>query len=170
MDFLIYFVLFLILVAEFVNGWTDSPNAIATVISTKTLTPRVAIFLATFLNILGAFMGTAVATTIGKEIVKTDAINISTMAAAMVAIILWTILTWRFGLPTSKSHALVSGLTGAALAFNSPSVILWEGWSKVLIGLAFSTIWQHSFNIFLAQLIPELLEEIFDICKLFQLH
>lgn len=137
---LLLVVLLLILAAEFVNGWTDSPNAIATVVSTRTLTPRVAILLATCLNIAGAFMGTAVATTIGEDIVKTDVIGLSTLGAAMVAIILWTILTWRFGLPTSKSHALVSSLSGAAIAVAGPGVLIWDGWSKVLLGLPISTI------------------------------
>jgi PiT family inorganic phosphate transporter len=132
-------VLLLVLVAEFVNGWTDAPNAIATVVSTRVLTPTQAVFLAAFLNILGALSGTAVAATIGKGIVNPEVISLSAVAAAMVAIIIWSTFAWHLGLPTSESHALVASLAGAALAIAGPSVLLWEGWKKVLIGLGFST-------------------------------
>jgi PiT family inorganic phosphate transporter len=83
--------------------------------------------------------GTAVAATVGKDIVSADVINLTTVAAAMVAIILWSTLAWYYGLPTSESHALIASLTGAGLATAGPSSLLWTGWSKVLIGLVFST-------------------------------
>ncbi|MBI2404744.1 inorganic phosphate transporter [Candidatus Gottesmanbacteria bacterium] len=136
---LLFFVLFLILWAEFVNGWTDAPNAIATVVSTRVLTPRKAVILATLLNIAGAFSGTAVAVTIGTGIVKADIINLYTLAAAMVGIILWSTLAWKYGLPTSESHALISGLAGAGFAAAGPQALLSEGWIKVGWGLVFST-------------------------------
>lgn len=132
-------VLALVLAAEFVNGWTDAPNAIATVVSTRVLSPLQAVLLAAVLNTLGAMSGTAVATTIGKDIVRSDVINIYTVAAAMVGIVFWSSLAWYYGLPTSESHALVAGLTGAGLATAGPQAILWVGWQKVLIGLMFST-------------------------------
>ena len=132
-------VLMLILAAEFVNGWTDAPNAIATVVSTRTLSPRTAVILATLLNTAGAFSGTAVASTIGKGIIRPEAVDLITVAAAMIAIISWSVFAWRFGIPTSESHALIAGLSGAGLAVG-PGVLLWGGWSKVLIGLLFSTI------------------------------
>lgn len=132
-------VLFLVLAAEFVNGWTDSPNAIATVVSTRVLSPSQALIMATTLNVLGTMSGTAVAATIGTGIVRPEAINLTTVAAAMVGIIFWSTLAWYYGLPTSESHALVSGLTGAGLAAAGPSVLLWDGWRKVLIGILFST-------------------------------
>jgi len=132
-------VLLLVLAAEFVNGWTDAPNAIATVVSTRVLSPAQALIMATALNVLGTMSGTAVAATIGKGIVKTEAINLPTVAAAMVAIIFWSTLAWYYGLPTSESHALVAGLSGAGLAAAGPSALLWEGWSKVLQGILFST-------------------------------
>lgn len=135
----ILLVLLLVLAAEFVNGWTDAPNAIATVISTRVLSPFQALIMATALNIVGTMSGTAVAATIGKGIVRPEAINLSTVAAAMVGIIFWSTLAWYYGLPTSESHALVAGLTGAGLAAAGPSALLWEGWSKVLIGILFST-------------------------------
>ncbi len=132
-------VLLLVLAAEFVNGWTDAPNAIATVVSTRVLSPAQALIMATALNVVGSMSGTAVAATIGKGIVKTEAINLPTVAAAMVAIIFWSTLAWYYGLPTSESHALVAGLSGAGLAAAGPSALLWEGWSKVLLGILFST-------------------------------
>jgi len=132
-------VLLLVLAAEFVNGWTDAPNAIATVVSTRVLSPRKAVIMATLLNIAGAFSGTAVAFTIGEGIVDASVITLSTIAAAMIALVFWSTLAARFGLPTSESHALVSGLAGAGLAVAGPSVLLWSGWVKVLIGLFFST-------------------------------
>lgn len=132
-------VLLLVLGAEFVNGWTDAPNAIATVVSTRVLTPGRAVIMASVLNMVGAMSGTAVAATIGTGIVETKAINLVTVGAAMVGIIFWSTLAWKFGLPTSESHGLVAGLAGAGLATAGPSVLLWVGWKKVLIGLFFST-------------------------------
>lgn len=132
-------VLGLVLAAEFVNGWTDAPNAIATVVSTRVLSPTRALLLATCLNVLGTMSGTAVAATIGKGIVSPEAINVYTVGAAMVGIVFWSTLAWYYGLPTSESHALIAGLTGAALATAGPSALVWSGWRKVLIGLGFST-------------------------------
>lgn len=132
-------VLLLVLAAEFVNGWTDAPNAIATVVSTKVLAPYQAVIMAAVLNVLGAMSGTAVAATIGKGIVDASIVNAAAIGAAMVAIVCWSTVAWYYGLPTSESHALVAGLAGAGLAIGGPSALLWEGWRKVLIGLLFST-------------------------------
>jgi PiT family inorganic phosphate transporter len=138
-NLLLFIVLGLILAAEFVNGWTDSPNAIATVVSTRVLSPYQAVIMATVLNAIGAMSGTAVAATIGKDIVRPEVINLTTVAAAMIGIIFWSTLAWYYGLPTSESHALIAGLTGAGLATAGPESLLWTGWSKVLIGLFFSS-------------------------------
>jgi PiT family inorganic phosphate transporter len=132
-------VLGLVLAAEFVNGWTDAPNAIATVVSTRVMRPYPAVFMATVLNIAGAFSGVAVATVVGKGIVDAEVINLPTIAGAMVGIVVWSTLAWMRGLPTSESHGLVAGLAGAGLAAAGPQALLWEGWKKVLIGLGFST-------------------------------
>jgi len=132
-------VLLLILGAEFVNGWTDAPNAIATVVSTRALSPRQAVLMAAVLNLLGVLSGTAVAATIGKGIIDPRAVDLATVGGAMVGIIFWSTLAARWGLPTSESHALVAGLAGGGLATGGPGVLLWAGWKKVLIGLAFST-------------------------------
>ena len=133
-------VLVFVLAAEFVNGWTDAPNVIATVISTKVLSPFQALFMASVLNILGAVLsGTAVAATIGTGIVKPEAIGLSVIAAAMLSIVIWSSIAARFGLPTSESHALVAGLAGAGVVAAGPDVLLWTGWQKVIIGVGFST-------------------------------
>ncbi len=133
-------VLFLILWAEFVNGWTDAPNAIATVVSTRVLAPGRAVALAVVMNIAGALSGTAVAATIGKGIVEADSVSPSVVGAAMVGIIAWSTLAWVYGLPTSESHALVAGLAGAGLAQAGPDVLVATGWAKVGWGLLFSTV------------------------------
>jgi inorganic phosphate transporter, PiT family len=138
-NLLLIVVIGLILAAEFVNGWTDSPNAIATVVSTRVLSPYQAVIMATVLNAIGAMSGTAVASTIGQDIVRAEIINLTTVGAAMVGIIFWSTLAWYYGLPTSESHALIAGLTGAGLATAGPSSLVWSGWNKVLIGLLFST-------------------------------
>ncbi|MDQ5857993.1 MAG: inorganic phosphate transporter [Acidobacteriota bacterium] len=132
-------VLLLILGAEFVNGWTDAPNAIATVVSTRSLTPFQAVVMAAVLNLVGVFSGTAVAQTIGKGIIDPNAVDLVTVGGAMVGIILWSSVAARWGIPTSESHALVAGLAGAGIATAGPGVLVWEGWRKVLVGLVFST-------------------------------
>jgi PiT family inorganic phosphate transporter len=97
--------------------------------------------MAALLNILGAVVtGTAVAATIGKGIVQPEVIGLPVVAAAMISIVVWSTVAWRLGLPTSESHALIAGLVGAGLATAGPSVLLWEGWRKVIVGLGFSTI------------------------------
>jgi len=133
-------VLLLVLAAEFVNGWTDAPNAIATVVSTRVLSPSQAVVMAAVLNVVGAIVtGTAVAATIGKGIVRPEVIDQQVVAAAMLTIIIWSTVAWVYGIPTSESHELIAGLTGAGLAVAGPSALLWEGWQKVLIGLGIST-------------------------------
>ena len=132
--------LLLTLAAEFVNGWTDSPNAIATVVSTRVLSPSLAVLMAAVLNIVGTLVtGTAVASTIGTGIVSPEVISLPVVIAATLTIVLWSTAAWFYGIPTSESHELIAGLAGAGLAAAGPSVLLWEGWRKVLIGLGFST-------------------------------
>ena len=109
-------VLFAALVFEYINGFHDAANAIATVVSTKVLTPRQAIALAAVFNLIGALWGTAVASTIGKGLVDTSTVTMITIFSALVGAIVWDLLTWWLGLPSSSSHALIGGLCGAALA------------------------------------------------------
>jgi len=140
-SFLLIATLVVVLAAEFVNGWTDAPNAIATVVSTRVLSPSQAVLMAAVLNVVGAVVtGTAVAYTVGTDIVKPELIGLPVLLAATLTVVIWSTVTWFYGIPTSESHELVAGLTGAGLAVAGPSVLLWEGWQKVLIGLGFSTI------------------------------
>ncbi len=134
-------VLFLVLAAEFTNGLTDAANAIATVVSTRVLSPQKAVIMAAVLNMVGVLVtGTAVATTIGKDIVRPEIITIEVVGAAMLTVVVWTTTAWYFGIPTSETHELLAGLAGAGLAWAGPSVLLWEGWRKVIIGLGMSTL------------------------------
>jgi len=139
--FLLIAALVVTLAAEFINGWTDAPNAIATVVSTRVLSPSQAVLMAAVLNIVGAVVtGTAVASTLGTGIVKPEVINLSVVIAATLTVVIWSVVTWFYGIPTSESHELIAGLAGAGLATAGPSVLLWAGWQKVLIGLGFSTL------------------------------
>ncbi len=132
------FALLTVLMAEFVNGWTDAPNAIATVVSTGVMTPRVAIAMAVIMNTVGAMAGTAVAATVGKGIVATSAMTLPSITAAMISIIIWGSLAAKFGIPVSKSHALLAGLAGAAFASGGLPALQWSGWQKVGLGFIFS--------------------------------
>jgi PiT family inorganic phosphate transporter len=125
---LFLFVLLVALVFEYINGFHDTANAIATVVSTKVLTPRKAVLWAAFWNLLGALAGTAVATTIGQGLVDTHAVTMTTVLAALVGAIIWNLFTWWLGLPSSSSHALIGGLCGAALAATNDrwSVLKWS--------------------------------------------
>ncbi|MDQ3118027.1 MAG: inorganic phosphate transporter [Verrucomicrobiota bacterium] len=114
--FLFLLVVMAALAFEYINGFHDAANAIATVVSTKVLTPRQAIALAAFFNLTGALMGTAVAATIGKGMVDPKVITMPTIFCALLGAIFWNLLTWWLGLPSSSSHALIGGLCGAAVA------------------------------------------------------
>ncbi len=113
-------VILLVLVAalafEYINGFHDAANAIATVVSTRVLSPRQAIALAATCDLLGALIGVRVATTIGSGLVDTNIVTLTTVLAALLAAIVWNLLTWWLGLPSSSSHALIGGLCGAAIA------------------------------------------------------
>ncbi|HTX66138.1 MAG TPA: inorganic phosphate transporter [Opitutaceae bacterium] len=121
-------VLLVALVFEYSNGFHDAANAIATVVSTKVLTPRQAIVLAAVCNLVGAFFGTQVAKTVGKGLIDTNTVTMTTVLAALLAATAWNLLTWWLGLPSSSSHALVGGLCGAALAtaHGQWSVLKWS--------------------------------------------
>lgn len=131
--FLILLVIFVTLVFTYINGFHDTANSIATVVSTKVLTPRQAILLAAVTNLIGAFFGTAVATTIASGLVDTQVATMPVLCCAMVGAIAWNLITWWSGLPSSSSHALIGGLCGSVLAAsgNRWSSIIWSVPSKV---------------------------------------
>jgi len=148
----------------FVNGWTDAPNAIATVVSTKSMSPRAAVLMAAVLNFFGVMVMTyispAVADTIGKMVSFEGDQALIALAAALFAIVLWAIIAWYFGIPTSESHALIAGLTGAAIALaGNFDAINMDEWSKVLIGIAFSTVTGFFGGFFVVRLIGALFKK-----------
>ena len=142
---LFLFVLLAALVFEYINGFHDTANAIATVVSTKVLTARQAILMAAFFNLIGALAGTAVAKTISGGIVSAGAVTMLTVLCALLGAIIWNLFTWWLGLPSSSSHALIGGLCGAALATAQGNwdVLIWSSvdakgsaiglWPKVVL-------------------------------------
>jgi PiT family inorganic phosphate transporter len=150
---LVFGVILLGLVFEYINGFHDTANAIATVVSTRVLLPRQAILMAAVCNLIGAMLGTAVATTIGRGLVETEGITLYTLLSALIAAVIWNLGTWRLGLPSSSSHALIGGLCGAAVALAKGrfAVIRWsfidpdthrtEGlWPKVILPMILSPV------------------------------
>lgn len=133
-------VISLAVIFDFANGFHDAANAIATVVSTKVLTPRVAVAMAALMNLLGALSGTAVAKVVGAGIVDPTAVVLYTVAAGLVAAIVWDFLTLYLGLPVSSSHSLIGGVAGAAIAAGGFNVILLGGVEKVLLGMLFSLV------------------------------
>src|SRR5512136_2931547 len=123
-------VILVALVFEYINGFHDTANSIATVVSTKVLSPRQAVMLAAITNLLGALWGTAVAKTISSGLVDAKLVTLSSniIICALLGAIVWNLITWWFGLPSSSSHALIGGLCGAALAAsnNNWSVVIWS--------------------------------------------
>ncbi len=135
---LIILVVVLGLVFEFVNGFHDAANAIATVVATRVLTPGQAIIMAGVLNFAGALTGIAVATTVGKGIVDANRITLDIVLAALVAAIVWDLITFYVALPTSSSHALIFGLIGASVAQHGFSVVIVEGVGRTGFGIIYS--------------------------------
>src|SRR5512132_2035784 len=119
---------------DFTNGFHDTANAVATSVSTRALSPRMAVLVASVANLAGAFVTTAVAKTVGQGIVDSNLITTQTILAGLLGAIAWNLLTWWFGLPSSSSHALIGGLVGAALAQSGEQGVLWHGLAhKVVI-------------------------------------
>jgi PiT family inorganic phosphate transporter len=137
-------VVLLILIAlifDFINGFHDAANSIATVVSTRVLSPGKAVVWAAFFNFVAAFgFGTAVATTIGKGMIDVSVVTFAVVFAGLAGAILWDLITWYFGLPTSSSHALMGGYAGAAVARAGWGVVILSGWTKTLIFIVLSPL------------------------------
>ena len=119
---------------DFTNGFHDTANAVATSVSTRALSPRLAVLIAAIANLAGAFVTTAVAKTVGKGIIDSGLATPKTVLAAVLGAIVWNLLTWWLGLPSSSSHALIGGLVGAALAQSGENGVEWHGIAhKVII-------------------------------------
>jgi PiT family inorganic phosphate transporter len=112
---------------DFTNGFHDTANAVATSVSTRALSPRLAVLIAAIANLAGAFVTTAVAKTVGQGIIDTGLANEKTVLAALVGAIVWNLITWWLGLPSSSSHALIGGLVGAAIAQSGLAGVQWHG-------------------------------------------
>ncbi len=131
---LVIFIIVLALAFDFLNGMNDAANSIATVVSTRVLSPRQAVIWAAFFNFIAAFLfGVHVANTIGKGVVDTSIVTAPMLLAVLVSAIVWVYLCTHLGLPISVSHALVGGLVGAALAKAGPQALLWPGIIKIVI-------------------------------------
>ncbi len=164
---------------EYSNGFHDAANAIATVVSTRVLTPRQAIAMAAFFNFTGALVGGAVASTIGKGLVDTEVVTMTTVLCAVIAAFSWNIATWWLGLPSSSSHALIGGLCGAALAAAKGdwSVIKWNQgvWPKVVLpmiaspiaGFVFGALFMFLLLIALHRLTPQFVNSLFGKLQIF---
>ncbi|KNZ41259.1 inorganic phosphate transporter [Acetobacterium bakii] len=136
-----------------VNGWTDAPNAIATCVSTRSMEPRKAIMMAAVFNFLGVFVMTAINATVAQTIANMVDFSgnpddaIIALCAALFAIVLWATAAWYFGIPTSESHALIAGLSGAAIALQGGiGGINGDAWIKVIYGLVASTVLGFGFG------------------------
>jgi PiT family inorganic phosphate transporter len=133
-DLLLVVIVVVALGFDFTNGFQDTANAVATSVSTRALSPRAAVAIAAAANLAGAFVTTAVAKTVGKGIVDTHLVSKSTILAALLGAIVWNLIVWRLGLPSSSSHALIGGLVGAAFVQSGFNGVEWHGLvHKVLI-------------------------------------
>src|SRR5438105_3641658 len=124
---LLVVVIVVALAFDFTNGFHDTANAVATSVSTRALSPRLAVLIAAVANLAGAFVTTAVAKTVGKGIIDLGHVTNQTLLAALLGAIVWNLITWWLGLPSSSSHALIGGLVGAALAQAGEKGVLWHG-------------------------------------------
>lgn len=149
-----------------VNGWTDAPNAIATCVSTRCLSPKKAIMLAAVFDFLGVFVMTMINSTVAQTIFNIvdfgsdSKMSLIALAAAMASIVIWAVLAWKFGIPTSESHALIAGLSGSAIALTGFSAINGSEWIKVIYGLVLSTILGFGLGFFITKLIEKICKNI----------
>jgi inorganic phosphate transporter, PiT family len=132
--FLVTLVIVVALIFDYINGFHDAANSIATVVSTRVLTPAKAVMWAAFFNFAAAFgFGTAVAKTVGSGMIDITIVTYAVIMAGLIGAIVWDLITWYYGLPTSSSHALIGGYAGAAIAKAGTGVIIASGWTKTLI-------------------------------------
>ena len=133
-------VVFAALAFDFINGFHDTANAIATCVSTRAISVRNAIAMAAGLNFVGALVSTHVATTVGKGIVDPASVSQVVVLSALVGAIFWDLLTWYYGIPSSSSHAIIGGIIGAAVASRGTAVLQWKGISKILVAIVVSPV------------------------------
>jgi inorganic phosphate transporter, PiT family len=136
----LFLVVAIALIFDYINGFNDSANAIATCVSTRALSIRTAVVMAAILNFIGAIISTKVATTIGKGIVDPGSITQTVILAGLLSAIIWGIITWYFAIPSSSSHALVGGISGAVVAHLNFHALHWVGLKKIILSLILSPI------------------------------
>jgi inorganic phosphate transporter, PiT family len=142
------------LVFDFINGFHDAANSIATVVSTRVLTPGKAVIWAAFFNFIAAFtFGTAVAKTVGAGLVDISIVSFTVIFAGLMGAIIWDLITWYYGLPTSSSHALIGGYAGAAITKAGWGAIILSGWTKTLIFIVLAPLIGMSLGFLLMVLI-----------------
>ncbi|MEG1845431.1 MAG: inorganic phosphate transporter, partial [Oscillospiraceae bacterium] len=151
----------------FVNGWTDAPNAIATCVATRSMAPKPAVLMSAVFNFFGVFVMTMINSTVAmtiKNMVNFDGEThdaITALCAALFAIIIWAVAAWYFGIPTSESHALIAGLSGAAIALhNGFGGINGSEWIKVLYGLVLSTVLGFAMGFLFTKLIEAIFRNV----------
>lgn len=138
---LVLVVIIIALIFDFLNGFHDSANSIATIVSTGVLSPQKAVMFAAFFNFAAAFaFGEEVAKTVGSGLVKLDSVDIYVILAGLLGAIFWNIFTWYYGIPVSSSHALIGGYGGAAIAKLGFSVIIWSGFERVVIFIVLAPV------------------------------
>jgi PiT family inorganic phosphate transporter len=139
---------------DYINGFHDAANSIATVVSTRVLSPGQAVVWAAFFNFIAAFtFGTAVAKTIGKGMIHLDAVTFGVIFGGLMGAIVWDLITWYYGLPTSSSHALIGGYAGAAIANAGFAAIIASGWTKTLIYIVLAPLFGMTLGLVLMILI-----------------
>ena len=154
-------IIILVLGVVFVNGWTDAPNAIATVVATKSMSPKKAVLMAAIFNFLGVFIMTfvsakVVATISNMVSFSTGSESLIALAAGLFAIVVWAVAAWYFGIPTSESHALIAGVTGAGISILGFSAINGAEWIKVIYGLGISSVMGVVFGYGIVKLVEKL--------------
>jgi len=138
---LIILIIFVALIFDFLNGFHDSANSIATVVSTRVLTPRKAVLWAAFFNLVAAFLfDVHIAKTIGKGLVDLKAVDQYVILAGLMGAIAWNLITWFYGIPSSSSHALIGGYAGAAVMRSGFGCIIYSGWTKTLLFIAIAPL------------------------------
>jgi inorganic phosphate transporter, PiT family len=150
----LYIVVGLVLIFDFINGFHDSANSIATVVSTKVLSPFAAVSMAAFFNFIAFLIFTPkVALTIGKGVINPDVINLTVIASALVAAIIWNLITWWLGLPSSSSHTLVGGLVGAAVSSSGWSSVIISGVLKIIAFIVIAPLLGMIMSFFISALV-----------------
>ncbi|HYM70368.1 MAG TPA: inorganic phosphate transporter, partial [bacterium] len=136
--FVVAFIVVVALIFNFINGFHDAANSIATIVSTRVLSPRFAVLWAAFFNFVAFLLGVNVAATVGTGLVDPHVVTNLVLLAGLIGAILWDLFTWFYGLPVSSSHALIGGLIGATVVAGGPRVLVWNGITKTLVFMVLS--------------------------------